>query len=207
MEYVAFAVGVGGLDRGRPRIRKLLRDWNARLAAKGVGLFLRQGFGHTGNFLLTSEQERGLAEIADLLSEILKTKFAVFYVPEFLGWLGKIQAAVDKPPVLPPTRRATPGAVMAVNTKCRLPPLPAQREWVAFASVACPRVRGVWKLDILNPNGKTLDRKRREGTWGRIASLMKGLDGTTWTARSLKTLNGLAKRLSSMGQIPKGIPR
>jgi len=68
---------------------------------------------------------------------------------------------------------------------------------VSFTSFAVPRVRGVWKLDVLRPDGRALDSKKREGGWGRIASLMRQDEGAKWTARSMRTINGLASRLTS----------
>ena len=61
-----------------------------------------------------------------------------------------------------------------------------------------PRVRGVWKLDMLREDGLALDRTKREGGWGSIATTMGLHAGGKWTARSLRTVNQLVRKLTAV---------
>lgn len=198
MEFVVFAVGLGGLKRARPRVQDLLAEWNPRLARKGRGLHLSQGFGHTGNFLLRSERTQKVSNVSKVLSDVLGRKFAVFTTTEFQEWLGELKAALASSPEAPPGRRATPGVVMNVNPTGGLPPIPSSRPWVVFGPFARPRIRGVWKLDRLRPDGRTLDRHYREGGWGAVAGIIRDLDGGDWTARALSSLEGVARGIVSI---------
>lgn len=194
MKYVAFAVGVGGFERGRLPIHSLLTDWNTRLAAEATGLHLRQGYGKTGNFFLTAEADRETGEIARLLCDTLERKFAVFPTEELFRGLKQIQASAHTPNP-PPDRVPTFGVVMDVNPEGSIPPRPSDSEWVEFSPAAVSRIRGVWKLDLPTPGGKKNDPTRREGGWGAVSEVMKKLCGGDWTSRSLTTLEEMAKRL------------
>ncbi len=73
-------------------------------------------------------------------------------------------------------------------------PVEDVQAWLS-TTFAEPRVRGVWKNDLLGPDRRTLDPSRREGTWGALAAAMGRAHGGRWTAHAISTLRGLAKAL------------
>lgn len=75
---IAFAVNVGNLGRtGRPRF--VMQEWvdglNETFRARGVRLRVLDFLGHTGNFVLASELDRG--HTAEQLASLLHTPCAV----------------------------------------------------------------------------------------------------------------------------------
>ena len=75
------------------------------------------------------------------------------------------------------------GLVMDLDPNGAVPPRPPDSERLIFAAFAVPRVRGVWKLDVLRADGKALDRTKREGGWGSVSQVMRKHAGGEWTAR------------------------
>jgi len=74
-----------------------------------------------------------------------------------------------------------------------------------FSDFGVPRVRAVWKLDLVKEGKRETvvrDERRREGGWGAVAHAMKIAVGGEWTARSMKTLEGLGKQLSARATTP-----
>jgi hypothetical protein len=192
-EFVVFVVGVGGMERGRASVLDLIKTWNRRLRDSRSRLRLEQGYGPTGNLLLFSARDLTVRAVFSILSEeIARDKFAVFTVKEFLFWLSELLPVLTSSPKAPLSRRVTPGAVMHVDPEGGIPRLPPNREFVAFSPFARPRVRGAWRLDRLASDGYTRDRDQREGGWGAVSSIMKKVSGGVWTARSARTLKGLA---------------
>lgn len=143
-----------------------------------------------------SPQTGFFLKLSGLLTKTLGEKFAVFTVSEFRTWLGALMAGLIDPPGTGPGRRATARAVMALDLLGGKPGTPKPSPWVIFAPFARARVRGVWRLDRLGPGGRTLDKDHQEGGWGAVAGLMARLEGGDWTARSLRTLRGLAAQIS-----------
>ncbi len=76
-----------------------------------TGFHLSQGFGHTGNFLLTSERTQKDSNASQILSDVLGRKFAVFTTTEFREWLGELKAALASPPEAPPGRLTQSGQI------------------------------------------------------------------------------------------------
>jgi hypothetical protein len=202
MEYVALEIGRGGPRQLRSASAALCRNWNQRLEEAHPRLRLRPGFGGTGNYLLSSQEPLGVSVIALTLQKHLEARFAVFVATDFVRWVGhlKLALATSNAPKNVVGRRSTPGAVIDVNPEGDVaPPLPIPsppRDPDAWTSseVAFPRIRGVWKNDILGADGKNLDPDRREGTWGALAGAMQRAYGGDWTARALSTLEGLSKK-------------
>jgi hypothetical protein len=85
---------------------------------------------------------------------------------------------------------------MDLNPDGAMPPRPPVSERLMFADFALPRVRGVWKLDVLRADGKALDRTKREGGWGSVSKVMRDVSGGEWTARSMRTVNRLVLKLA-----------
>lgn len=206
MVYVAFAVGIGGLQKGRCSIDEFLVNSNARLARSATGLRLGQGFGKSGNFLIAVEGNRSIADVSQTLSRVLAREFAVFTIAEFRDWLEKLKAALSSPPLTPLGRRATPGAVMNVEPGNRLSITLPTSDRMTFNHFVHPRVCGLWKLDVVRPDG-FLDRTHREGGWGAVAKLMMDKNGGSWTARALSTLEGVARRLHPGEVTQRNLPR
>ena len=50
-----------------------------------------------------------------------------------------------------------------------------------------------WKRDYLN-SGRRLDKDRRAGRWGAVATMIKRQMGGRWTARSIATLDDALRR-------------
>jgi hypothetical protein len=59
-----------------------------------------------------------------------------------------------------------------------------------------PSAIGVWKRDNLDEGG-TLDRNRRGGGWGKISHDIETQLGGRWTARSHRTVDGLARKAAT----------
>jgi hypothetical protein len=76
-------------------------------------------------------------------------------------------------------------------------PFSDEKAW--FGAFAIPRIRIAWKGDVLNPQGNTLDNTQREGGWGSLSERMKKVAGGLWTARSLKSVEGLVAVAESFG--------
>lgn len=197
MEFVLFAVNVGNRSRrrGRANVDQLCEEWSRQLTREGRDFVILSLYGHTGNFLLQCGIDVNISDVAEVLMNSLGRRFAVFSKDEFLACVRALDASPLSVSKTTHDRRATPGAVMETNPHGGVPPLPRSNEQVTFTSFAQARVRGVYKNDILNPDGRTLDQTRREGGWGNVANLMKREFGGDWTARSLKTLRGMADHL------------
>ena len=195
--FIVFAVNVGNLARSSSRhdSSSLVHLWNEVLQHKRPALTFRSSYRHTGNFLLSAEEPLDVLSASETLGEFLSHEFAVFTTEEYLNWLTQLQALHINPPQNLPGRRPTLGAVMSIAPMASTLPAPVSTERMVFSSFAVPRVRGVWKYDVLAPDGRKLDTKRREGGWGAVAQEMQRAAGGRWTARALSTLNGLASRI------------
>lgn len=199
-QFVVFGVNYANIGERGPRttVVELCQKWNTTLKQIQPTLHIHPGFRHTGNFLLTAEKECNSRFILTQLTSQTGGQFAVFTAEEFLEWLNQLKIALASAPKPPFGRRPTPGVVMDLDVNGGIPRSLPQNEKRQYSSFAAPRVLGVWKYDILTDDGSNLDNKRREGGWGALASEMKKHSGGIWTARALSTLNGLAKKLSTL---------
>jgi hypothetical protein len=109
----------------------------------------------------------------------------VFRYDEFSAWLSEIEAAAKLAPAKEPGRRWAPGMVMNTDPKGLVPPKTVARAPVLFGDLARARLRLAWRNDLLLPGSTTLDRRRREGGWGRLAVEMSRNAGGQWTGRAL----------------------
>lgn len=196
-DFVVFAVNVGNLARSSSRhdSSSLVQHWNTVLQHKRPALTFRSSYRHTGNFLLSADDPLDVLSASTALQEFLSHEFAVFATEEYLSWLKQLQALNMNPPQSPPGRRCTLGAVMNVDPMASIPFSPVSTKRMVFSHFAIPRVRGLWKCDVLAPDGIKLDTERREGGWGAVAQEMQQTAGGRWTARALSTLSGLASRI------------
>jgi hypothetical protein len=202
MEYVAFEVdraNIGRRERGQAadserRTAAIAVRWNRLLLSQRLPLRICPAYRHTGNYWVAAEESLPIADVETMLSGTLSRDFAVFTMEEFLAWVAAADS-IKAPSEVPPGRRATPGAVMDLNTALVPPPALASTERWLFDAYAVPRVRMVWKLDVEVPGGGKLDSspEGREGGWGSIVPLMKKQVGGRWTARAMSTLKGVAQ--------------
>ncbi len=191
--YLAFGVdfnNVGNSDERTP-MKSLCDGWNKRLPT-AEGLEVIGYFGHAGNFVL-----RALGDNVEQISEVLRRasseRFAVFEQAHFQLWLKAVERNLVSP--RPPTdgRRWTPGMVMDTNPDGGVSPKPIDVTPVYFASLADARIRLTWRNDLLVPGRNVLDRSKREGGWGGVATVMQRHAGGSWTARALRTVIGLVR--------------
>jgi hypothetical protein len=192
---LAFGVNIGNVGRAQPARRPMAEQaaaWNATWQRASLGCRVVGWFRHTGNFALVVDDGSVAAGLAALARAAPDTAFAVFAWTPFQAWLETVRAAATRAPAPATGRRWTPGMVMALGPAGGVPPTPtAPRAGIWFGPEAAPRLRIAWRHDWLDPDGTRLDRRRREGGWGAVATLMGRHAGGTWTARALSTVEGL----------------
>lgn len=193
--FVLFAKNIGNV--GRPGTRQessdLQRLWNQRFATTGAGLRIEKSFRHTGNFLVVSQLPLDLKTATQKLLTIAGPNFALFCLNDFLQMICQLRnLSIHPPSMASHNRRPTLGAVMALDPDSMIPPIPESSDRILFSDLAFPRLRAVWKLDLLTSDGRRLDPTKREGGWGAVATEMAKFAGGSWTARAFSTLTGLA---------------
>jgi hypothetical protein len=201
---MAFGLNIGNVGRiqtPRPSTEVLLDNWNKRLlSSREVRLAFVGAYYHTGNYVLEAPQSERLERIVETLTRYVPWhKFAVFHYAEFVTVLKPIRLELKRAPSTVPGRRWTSGIVMDVNPNGRIPPTPSSDEKAWFGAFAVPRIRIAWKGDVLNAQGNTLDNTQREGGWGSLSERMKKVAGGLWTARSLKSVEGIVAVAESFG--------
>ncbi len=193
--YVAFERGRNAPGSGKVDMAALVAAWAGRLQERAQPLSCVAYFGHSGNYLLDSTEDLSVSEVSRILRDTLGTIAAVFRAEDFAEWLGTLHKTLAAPALAPLGRRPTRGVVMDVQPEGGLPPKPSSSEKLIFGDFARPRIRDAWKMDILRADGKGLDPRKREGGWGIVAEAMNRARQGDWTARSLRTLDGLADKL------------
>ena len=194
--YLVFSLNVGNVGRAnasRPSTKALVMDWNQRLStSRETRLEFSDAYGHTGNYVLRAPRPEHLESIMVTLARYVPThRFVVFDHTEFLVVLDPIRRALTQMPPAIPGRRWTPGIVMDMNPHGRIPPTPVSDEKARFGPFAVSRIRTAWKGDILDFQEDKLDNTQREGGWGNLSDRMKKLAGGIWTARSMKSIEGI----------------
>jgi hypothetical protein len=197
-QFAALEIGRNVPRANKSPAAELCAGWNASLAAKQLDVVIHPGFGATGNYLITCTAPITVDKLADILDGLSRSRFVVFASHDFAEWVGQLEIwfQTRASPAVSASRRPTPGAIMnrdiSTGTPSPLPrPVPGrdpvndEAAWTP-SDFARPRVRGVWKNDLLRADGKALDRSQREGTWGALARAMKRVDGGDWTARALR---------------------
>lgn len=194
--FLAFGVdigNVGGLKGTRPSTDALIDEWNKKLSqAREFRLAFVGSYAHTGNYVLQASRSEELKHIVEILGQHVPShKFAIFHHDEFVSALDPIRRALQQMPSPIAGRQWTSGIVMDLNPTGGIPPMPRSDDKAAFGSFAVPRIRTVWKGDILSSQEDTLDRTQREGGWGTLSGRMKAAAGGLWTARSMKSVEGI----------------
>jgi hypothetical protein len=190
-QVFAFGLNFGNVGRvTRPPMDELVGGWNSHW--KGVNCEARvvRWYGHTGNFVLELDHG-GLPEAIRVLHVVEPSRrFAVFEVDTFESWLALVRIAAKQIPAKEPHLRWTPGIVMDSDLDGSTPVAPNRPGGVRFGPEARPRLMMVWKPDRLLPGRDKLDPnpKTRAGGWGSVARV---IGPKRWTARSLRTVEGL----------------
>jgi hypothetical protein len=172
-----------------------MHGWNLKL--KGSGLRFTGSVGHTGNYVVEASNATDVNEPPGTVNRTLGIRFACFDALQFRQIVASGQSALSVPPTVPPGRRPTAGLVMDLNPRGGVPVRPPDSERLMFVDFGVPRVRGVWKLDVLREDGTALDSRKREGGWGSVSDVMRRHGGGEWTARSMRTVNRLALKLAA----------
>lgn len=157
----------------------------AALTAAVIGFYR-----HTGNFLLGAPDD----EVPDALRVVgdqLDRRCAIISVSDLNDLLSRVPLAGAAPE---PFTRWTPGLAllahgMASTELIRSTP-------IADLSVLSASAVAVRKRDFLTADG-VLDRARRSGGWGAIASTIESQAGGLWTARSLSAVRGILERAAA----------
>jgi hypothetical protein len=193
--YAVFAVGIGNLGRQRtPRCP--MTEWVKRLnRALGNGtppLQVVGFFGHTGNFLVSCSITDPESVRACFIGQ-LQTDWIVRRIED-------VKSAVTASATYPkPEARAgirwTQGLAFSEdpNVECRR----LQRTPRAILWEVCRGISGVCKADCLAERD-ILDRHRRSGGWGKISEDIGNQLGGRWTARSLRTVQGLLRKATAL---------
>lgn len=202
--YLAFGLDIGNVGRAnasRPSTKTLLMDWNKRLSfSREVNLKFVNAYAHTGNYVLQASMSEQLGNIMAVLDRFIPTyKFAVFGYMEFLAVLDPIRRALRQTSPAVSGRRWTPGIMMDTNPNGRIPLIPPSDAKAWFGSFAVPRIRTAWKGDILDSQEDKLDNAQREGGWGSLSDRMRKVASGTWTARSMKSVEGVVAVARSIG--------
>jgi hypothetical protein len=171
--FIAFERNRGNVGTRQPRegMDSLRAVWNRRLAAERAGIRVAMSYGHTGNFIVHTDQPVTIEDVIRPLSDVLERRFAVFPDVDYLRWLDGLRRAALEAPSMGPGRRATPGVVMDLDPYGGIPGTPPSTDRVAFGVWAVGRVRVAWKGDLLRGDGMALDARRREGVgeaWLRL---------------------------------------
>ena len=194
--YLVFARDVGNLGkRKNPRIpqEELIARWNKELCfGEGESMAFLDYFGSTGNYVLNASDNDSLEHVTQVLSfRIPSYDFAVFRYADIMALREPLNSALKEQPASVSGRRWTPGLVLDLNPKGEIPPIPRLNSRFVFGSFAVPRIRTAFKADVLNPNGRTLDKSQRESGWGSLATHMQAGTGGSWTARAMSRVKGL----------------
>ena len=202
--YLTFGLDIGNVGRAkppRPPTKVLLAHWNKALSSsRELRLAFVDAYAHTGNYVLQAPQTERLEHVVGVLARYVPShKFAVFGYTEFIALLEPMRRALKQAPPATPGRRWTPGIVMDMNPNGTIPPMPASDEKAWFGSFAVPRIRTAWKGDILDSQKGKLDNTQREGGWGSLSEHMRKVAGGLWTARSIKSVEGLIAVARSHG--------
>ena len=161
---------------------------NRHLAGRTPPVHIIGFFGHTGNFLADSPSTDP-EEVAGRLNRLLEIDWAVRRIEDVQAAL---TALADAPkPEAPDGIRWTLGVAFQGRAGIEgrsILTTPRAILWEISSGVI-----GIWKRDNLSERG-TLDRDRRGGGWGKISDDIETQCGGRWTARSRRTVDGLARK-------------
>jgi hypothetical protein len=170
-----------------------MADWiellNQRLSTDGRSTRVRAAYGHTGNFVVTSEASR--KTVASEITEVLGTVCAVVSLSELTGITDRLRQ-ISPDNAQSSTFRHSPGAAFHVCGDCRSH-VPNQTRLARYVERTAGAVL-LLKHDPVTPRG-VLNRDRRMGGWGAVATEVGRMLGGQWTARSGRTLSGVVRLL------------
>ena len=186
---LAFGVGVGNLGVGSGG-RRLMHEWvsylNQRLASEGLGAKVSDFYGHTGNFVVESGGPSG-RDLKSALADWMGTFVTVLEIERVRSY--SASAAARPAPPGEPLVRWTPGLALRVRGGGQLRS-DAETQRAVYHPLDHDAV-AVLKRDFLLVDSDKLDPERRLGGWGAVAKEVGDRAGGVWTARSLRTVDGL----------------
>jgi hypothetical protein len=194
MIYAVFGVGIGNLGRSRAP-RNPMPEWaemlNRHLADGTPPVQITGFFGHTGNFLADSPSTN-LEKVAARFGRALGTDWAVRPIDDVQTALTALANA--RRPEAQDGIRWTLG--LAFQGRAGIEGGSILTTPQAILWEISPSAIGVWKRDNLGEGGM-LDRDRRGGGWGKISDDIESQLGGRWTARSRRTVDGLARKAAT----------
>jgi hypothetical protein len=190
--YIAFGLNVGNLGRASGK-RIPMREWvkriNHKLESSDSGTRVVAWYGHTGNLVIDAGSAPALIR-SQLSKAAGGTDFVVLAAAEVARLVEKAESL--RAPTQVPGTRWTRGLVFCLDggtvgtATCHDGPLGRLIRVSPLALMACKR-------DILDDT-RRLDRTRRQGGWGAVATLAGRQYGGRWTARSLRTVIGVVQK-------------
>jgi hypothetical protein len=195
MIYAVFGVGIGNLGRSRAP-RSPMPEWaemlNRHLADGTPPVQIIGFFGHTGNFLADSPSTSLEKVAARFGRRVLETDWMVRPMDDVQAALAALASAPR--PEAQDGIRWTLG--LAFQGRAGIEGGSVLTTSRAILWEISPGAIGVWKRDNLGEGG-TLDRDRRGGGWGKISDDIETQLGGRWTARSRRTVDGLARKATT----------
>ena len=161
---------------------------NQRFTSAGLGAQVSDFYGHTGNFVVESGGLSG-RDLKSALADWMGTHVAVVEIGRIRSY--SASAATRPAPPPEPLVRWTPGLALRVRGSGQLRS-DAETERAVYHLLDHGAV-AVLKRDFLTDTG-VLDRRQRMGGWGAVAKEVGDRAGGVWTARSLRTVDGLIGR-------------
>jgi hypothetical protein len=149
-------------------------------------------FGHTGNFLVSCSLTDPEAVRARFIGQ-LETGWIVRRIEDVKS-AATDSATYPKPKARVGTRW-TQGLAFSEDPNVECKRLHRTRRAILWE--VCRGISGVWKADSLAERD-ILDRHRRGGGWGKISDDIGTQLGGRWTARSLRTVQGLLRKANTL---------
>ncbi|HET6674451.1 MAG TPA: hypothetical protein VFG71_03885, partial [Nitrospiraceae bacterium] len=184
--------------RGEQRTpqQKLIATWNSVLSSAEPTAFFVGYFRHTGNYILRTSATSSVRDVMEILVKHIPSYFfAVFDYDQFLRINNEVCKAFEANPLFMTDRKPTRGLVMDLDPNGNVPVALPNNAKFEIGPFAAPRIRSAWKKDLLCADRQILDRTRREGGWGGLATYFRSECGGSWTARSMSTIEGLLNKV------------
>ena len=184
---LAFGVGLGNVGTSR-RKRIPVNIWidqlNKALSRQKRAARVIRAYGHTGNFVVSAAADPDL--VATELSGALGTPCVVLKPNDLQHIIETLRHCRLTSRIDPGVRFTAGAAFLVIGTASDGLPEPTPQATYVRRDQKCVLL---FKHDIETAT-RILDRNRRSGGWGAIATQLARALGGVWTARSIRTLIG-----------------